>query len=375
MDERLPLGSLDAPALRMLLDRERRQREELAQEVARLRAGLARQNERILVLERDNTALREVVVTQQQLIAWLQEQNALLREQVAQLQAENTHLAGTSRESKRAPGEWPNARTKQEGAGKTRTKREGQHNRGRQRLPPDPEVRHAAERCPRCGRELSGGWEHRRVEVIELPPPVPVVVTDHVLVPRQCPGCGTRVPPTLPTGVAGRVDRCRLGPRLLAQLATMAIVERLLVREIQRRLLHTFQFGLSLGGITGALEQVARQSAPAYAQLQQDIRGSPVVHADETGWRENGQQRTVWTVSTTQTVYVQHGRRTNAEIDGILGADFGGTIVADCYAAYDVRPVLPKRASARMFVGRASSGSPTMTTISSTVGAMPTPSW
>lgn len=30
-----------------------------------------------------------------------------------------------------------------------------------------------------------------------------------------------------------------------------------------------------------------------------------------------------------------HGRRTNEAIDGILGADFGGTIVADCYAAYD----------------------------------------
>jgi Transposase IS66 family len=34
-------------------------------------------------------------------------------------------------------------------------------------------------------------------------------------------------------------------------------------------------------------------------------------------------------------VYVHHGRRTNEAIDGILGADFEGTIVADCYAAYN----------------------------------------
>ncbi|MGI8826625.1 MAG: IS66 family transposase [Chloroflexota bacterium] len=99
-----------------------------------------------------------------------------------------------------------------------------------------------------------------------------------------------------------------------------------------------------------------------------------MVHADETGWPEQGQHTTIWTVSTCQTIYVHHGRRTpNEAIDGILGADFGGTIVADCYAAYDVRPVLPKRTSARMPVGEASPGSPTMTTISSTVGAMPTP--
>ncbi|PZS04367.1 MAG: hypothetical protein DLM70_07885, partial [Chloroflexi bacterium] len=58
-------------------------------------------------------------------------------------------------------------------------------------------------------------------------------------------------------------------------------------------------------------------------------------YADETGWREQGQHTTIWTVSTCQTIYVHHGRRTNEAIDGILGADFGGTIVADCYAAYD----------------------------------------
>ncbi len=95
------------------------------------------------------------------------------------------------------------------------------------------------------------------------------------------------------------------------------------------------------------MQRLARAGHPAYQQLQAAVRGSPVVHADETGWRQNGQQpqrvpcavrrpaEAVWTVSTSQHIYVQHGRRTNAEIDGILGADFGGTIVADCYAAYD----------------------------------------
>jgi Fe-S cluster assembly scaffold protein SufB len=51
--------------------------------------------------------------------------------------------------------------------------------------------------------------------------------------------------------------------------------------------------------------------------------------------QENAQHTTVWTVSTPQVIYVHHGRRTNEEIDGILGADYEGTIVADCYAAYD----------------------------------------
>jgi hypothetical protein len=43
-DECLPFGSLDAATLRMLLEQERTKREELTQEVRRLRAGLVRQN-------------------------------------------------------------------------------------------------------------------------------------------------------------------------------------------------------------------------------------------------------------------------------------------------------------------------------------------
>src|SRR5947209_11325056 len=181
MDERLPRGSLDAPALRMLLEQERAKREELAQEVARLRAGLVRQNERIVALERENAALRQTVALQQEMIRGLQEQNALLRAQVAKLQAENARLAGTVREPKRPPGDWPSERTKQEREEKPRKKRGQEHNRGRQRLAADVEVRHAVEHCTDCGHALAGGWEHRRIQVVEAPPPAPVVVTDHVL--------------------------------------------------------------------------------------------------------------------------------------------------------------------------------------------------
>jgi hypothetical protein len=52
MNECLPLGSLDASTPCMRLTQERSRRAELEQEVARLQAGLARQNETILGLER-----------------------------------------------------------------------------------------------------------------------------------------------------------------------------------------------------------------------------------------------------------------------------------------------------------------------------------
>jgi transposase len=366
MDECLPLGSLDAPTLRMLLEQERARRAELEQEVARLQAALARQNEVIIRLEQRDAERERELAALRTLVAGLTEQNALLRQQVAMLQQEKAQLGGMplAPPPDPAPESKPAAPRREK---RTRKKRAPEHNRGRLKLERATRwVNHAAEHCPRCGEQLSGGWIVRRVQVIELPPVAPLEITEHRIIRRQCPKCSKRVLPK-PVGLeAGRIGRCRFGPRLIAAIATMATVERLPGRVIQDRLKREYGLTISHGGIVGLLKRMATRGQPAYQQLNQDVRASPHVHADETGWREDGQHTTVWTVSTPQVVYVHHGRRTKEEIDTILGADFGGTIVADCYASYDVRPVLPERTSARVAVGKALPGSPTMTTIHST---------
>src|SRR5579859_197065 len=182
MDEYLPLGSMDAPTLRMLLEKDREQRQGLEQEIARLQAGLARQNERIIQLEAENAELRRLVAEHQGLITGLQEQNALLRQQVALLEAENTRLRGTPRSPKPLPGAWPSERTKTEREDTPRKQRDERHNRGRHRMAQvDQREVHAAESCPRCGRHLVGGWVHRRFQIIELPASRPAIVTEHVL--------------------------------------------------------------------------------------------------------------------------------------------------------------------------------------------------
>ena len=351
MDERLPLGSLDAPTLRMLLEKERSQREELVQEVRRLQAGLARQNERILALERDNAELRQVVAEQQQLSAGLREQNALLRQQVAHLQADNARLQGTVRVPKREPGAWPSERTKQEREEHALKPRDRRHNRGRPRMAQaDQEVIHAAQNCPRCGQRLTGGWEHRRIQVIEAPDPAPVRVIEHVLLRRQCAHCRTRVMPPGPGVAAGRIGRCRFGPRLLAQIVTMAIVERLAIRQIQRRLVSHYQLTLSVGGINGLLQQAARQSEASYALLQADVRASPVIHADETGWRQDGIPGYIWTLSTSRScIFHRDAHRSGAVIDELLGQAWGGILVADFYAAYDHLPGIKQRCWAHLW--------------------------
>jgi hypothetical protein len=334
MDERLPLGSLSAPTLLTLLEQERARTAELEQEVARLQAGLARQNALILELQQRDAARERELAEMRTLISALTEQNTLLRQQVAALQQENAQLRGEPRARAPEPALEVKPATPRREA-KVRKQRDPKHNAGRRRL--DCANRwetHAVEQCPRCGMPLQDGWIHRRVQVIDLPAPAPLEVTEHRMIRRQCSRCGLRCLPP-PVGLeAGRIGRSCFGPRLMAAIATMATVERLPGRVICDRLRREYGLVLSHGGLQGLLARIAAAGEPTYAALRETIRTSAVVHADETGWRENGQHTTVWTTCTARTVYVHHGRRTNEEIDGILGADFGGTLVTDFYAAY-----------------------------------------
>ena len=144
------------------------------------------------------------------------------------------------------------------------------------------------ENCPDCGAHLSGGWTQRTREVIELPV-VPVQVTEQVYIARTCPACRRRcIPPAQLDGVA--LGRQRLGVNVLSRIATLREEGRLPIRSIQWYLCSVHQLRLSVGAIVSAIHQTAQQAQPAVAAILDRIRASPVVHADETGWREDGEQ-------------------------------------------------------------------------------------
>ena len=87
-------------------------------------------------------------------------------------------------------------------------------------------------------------------------------------------------------GVA--LGKQRLGINLLSLMAALREEGRLPFRTVQWYLRTVHQLRLSLGAIVRAIHQVARQAQPAVDRILERIRGSPVVHADETGWREDG---------------------------------------------------------------------------------------
>ena len=83
-----------------------------------------------------------------------------------------------------------------------------------------------------------------------------------------------------------------------------------------------------------AIHQTAQQAQPAVAAILDRIRASPVVHADETGWRQNGNNGYVWTFSTPTERYFLRRGRGKAVVDEALGESFSRVLVSDFYAAY-----------------------------------------
>jgi transposase len=70
-------------------------------------------------------------------------------------------------------------------------------------------------------------------------------------------------------------------------------------------------------------------------EVRQHLARAPVVHADETSWRRAKRKAWLWLVATPSVAYFQVDRhRSGAVIRGILGEDYGGTVVVDRWSAY-----------------------------------------
>jgi transposase len=277
------------------------------------------------VLTASHDELLALLRQQQAVIAALQATNAALEQRIRDLERERGTPRGMPGHK---PGPAPERRPRQ-------PRRPRQQQFTRPRGQPTRRVLHAVTHCPTCGLALAGGSVKRTREVIEVEP-TPVTITEHVYLERCCPGCGRRHTPAAELGGVV-VGQSRLGVRLVSLIATLREEARLPLRAIQRHLASVHGVDLSVGALVGALGQVARAGQPAVAALAVQVRASPVVHADETGWREAGHNGFIWTFSTPDRCYLTHGGRGKSMVDRVLaGAE--GVLVSDFYAAYDHYP-------------------------------------
>ncbi len=275
-------------------------------------------------------------LSQEQLMALVREQATVLRqaqEEIVRLKQEIADLkAGGGGKPQRSLPDFVKSNTPPQTGEERKPRKKRTENFTFHRLPATQEVEHACHCCPDCGHALSGGWEYNRRQVVEIPA-VCVEVVDPSVVARRCGVCGQVCTPEVAwqalTGGAGHY-----GVRLQSLVAYLKSVGRLPVQTIATTLWAVWGLSLSAGTIVGLLHRVAAVGRPTYAGLWEVIRAAPFVHADETGWRQNGQNGYLWSFSTPDTrAFVYDKSRSHCVPERAL-AGFGGVLVSDFYAGY-----------------------------------------
>jgi transposase len=113
-------------------------------------------------------------------------------------------------------------------------------------------------------------------------------------------------------------------------------VYRMSRRNAQQWMLDAFGVELSVGAISKLEGRMAETLAQPHQAALQAIRCAPVVHSDETSWREANKSAWLWTaVSEKLSAFlIRHSRGSDVAKE-LIGEDFAGIHVSDRWSGYD----------------------------------------
>lgn len=283
--------------------------------------------EETLQLRKENQELREALKQMQELL-----RVALAR--IEELEKQKTPPPAFVKANKKK---------QPEDGKKVRKKREAKHNRARPRSAPTQIIEHHVVNCPDCDLRLGGISLARVREIIDIPPPAPVEVTHHYLYKGWCATCQKwREAPVDVQEQA--IGHGRIGVRLTSLIATLRLVLRLPIRQIQWYLQTLHAVTISIGELVELQYRLKDQMQPHLDALKAEIRASPAIQMDETGWREDGENGYIWAASTPHIRYYEyHHTRSGTVVKELVGEDFAGVLGSDFYAGYNTHQGLHQR--------------------------------
>ena len=196
----------------------------------------------------------------------------------------------------------------------------------------DERVEHRLEACPCCGGELQRCKRSRTRIIEDLPQEITPVVTEHTIHRDYCPSCKKHVEPV----VADAMPNATPGHHVVALSSWFHYglgVTIGQVRDILGSHLHT---DITAGGLLDGWQRLAETLFPWYEQIGREARAGAVLHADETGWRVDGETYWLWCFCNHRCCYylIDQSRGLPALQKFFIEA-FNGTLVTDFRGPYD----------------------------------------
>jgi hypothetical protein len=203
---------------------------------------------------------------------------------------------------------------------------------------------HRAEECAACGDELgeAAKFEGRTglyvLDVEMGKPGLQVSHVKHLYGETHC-RCGhvTRTEPGRckkePGWEVELTEWHLVGPTLVSLIVCLSLRMRMSRPRIQEFLNDWLGIYLSVGVINQSIMEGGRAVEPIEEQLIAEIKQSELLHADETGWKENGRLLWLWVLITpTVTLFLIGGRGWDVIAEALEG--FAGWLMSDGYQVY-----------------------------------------
>ncbi|MCI0437112.1 MAG: transposase, partial [Gemmatimonadetes bacterium] len=189
--------------------------------------------------------------------------------------------------------------------------------------------------CPGCGGDVHD--THVVSQYQEDLPVVRPVIREFRVHIGACATCGRRVQGRHPlqTSDALGAAAVQIGPEAAALVVVLHKGLGLPLAHVVTLLRDRFGLRVTRGALVHVCARAATRATPTYDALCAQIRGSPVVSPDETGWKVAGTLQWLWAFATaTTTVYAIRPGRGFADAATILGEDFVGVLARDGWAPY-----------------------------------------
>ncbi len=189
--------------------------------------------------------------------------------------------------------------------------------------------------CPECGGQVT---ETEVVDQYQTEIPTPRV--QHIRFRVHvgcCERCGQRVQGRHPRQTSDAMGSAasQLGPRAVALATQLNKGLGLPYGKTAQVLKEGWGLEVTRGGVCQAIARAGRKAEPTYRQMIEQVRASPAVTPDETGWKVAGMLWWLWTFATPEmTLYAIQAGRGFEQAATVLGKDFAGRLTRDGWIVY-----------------------------------------
>lgn len=196
----------------------------------------------------------------------------------------------------------------------------------------DQRQTHRLKVCPGCGGPLQRCQRTRTRLIEDLPENLQSIVTEHTLHRDYCPKCQKHVEPVVPDAL----PNATFGHRLVSFASWCHYGLGVTLDQLIDLLQYHLRTRLSAGGLVAAWQRLAEVLTPWYQQLAEEAKRSAYLHADETGWRVQGQTCWLWCFANGQVCYYLVDRcRGSPVLHRFFGDAFDGILLHDFWPAYE----------------------------------------